>query len=269
MARDGVANIVDRLQECGFDPRKVGRDSWESRCPAHQKRRPCALRHPRPAQSCRAEVPEQRELPAFSDRRRAGDHQRSRVRGNPRLADQPAEPRAHPGLVLFEPRRERESRTGYKSAQEDAPGIAAEVLPPGEASAETGSQAVKELTEIIPVVNSDSCDDAVVGGDANADAMLGGSLPQASSPLLVSSPAEMLTPCEQTRSTALEVHLSNITVIGQSGEKPERESSVRVLTRLASSARLFRSADGHFAPRFGSAIVSRFMGSGRRGSATG
>jgi hypothetical protein len=39
---------------------------------------------------------------------------------------------------------------------------------------------------------------------------------------------------------------SNITVIGQSGEKPERDSSVRVLTRLASGARLFRSADGHF-----------------------
>ena len=46
--------------------------------------------------------------------------------------------------------------------------------------------------------------------------------------------------------TALEVHLSNITVIEQTGEKPERQSSVQVLTRLASSARLFRSADGRF-----------------------
>ena len=36
MVRDGVANIVIRLQECGFDPRKVGLDSWESRCPAHR-----------------------------------------------------------------------------------------------------------------------------------------------------------------------------------------------------------------------------------------
>jgi len=36
MARDGVANIVDRLRERGFDPRRVGRDSWESRCPAHR-----------------------------------------------------------------------------------------------------------------------------------------------------------------------------------------------------------------------------------------
>ncbi len=36
MVCDGVANIVIRLQESGFDPRKVGPDSWESRCPAHR-----------------------------------------------------------------------------------------------------------------------------------------------------------------------------------------------------------------------------------------
>ncbi len=36
MVRDGVANIVFRLQELGFEPRKVGVDSWESRCPAHR-----------------------------------------------------------------------------------------------------------------------------------------------------------------------------------------------------------------------------------------
>src|SRR5271154_1225858 len=36
MVRDGVANMVIRLQESGFDPRKVGPDSWESRCPAHR-----------------------------------------------------------------------------------------------------------------------------------------------------------------------------------------------------------------------------------------
>ncbi len=34
--RDGLANIVDRLRECGFDPRRVVDDSWESRCPAHR-----------------------------------------------------------------------------------------------------------------------------------------------------------------------------------------------------------------------------------------
>jgi hypothetical protein len=34
MARDGVANFVSRMHECKFDPRKVGPDAWESRCPA-------------------------------------------------------------------------------------------------------------------------------------------------------------------------------------------------------------------------------------------
>ena len=36
MVRDGVANIVQALRERGFDPRRVGADSWESRCPVHR-----------------------------------------------------------------------------------------------------------------------------------------------------------------------------------------------------------------------------------------
>ncbi len=36
MACDGVANIVNRLRERGFDPRRVGSDAWESRCPVHR-----------------------------------------------------------------------------------------------------------------------------------------------------------------------------------------------------------------------------------------
>ena len=35
LVRDEVANIVIRLRECGFDPRRVGEDAWESRCPGH------------------------------------------------------------------------------------------------------------------------------------------------------------------------------------------------------------------------------------------
>ena len=35
MAIDPLANIVDRLRSCGFQPRKVGDDAWESRCPGH------------------------------------------------------------------------------------------------------------------------------------------------------------------------------------------------------------------------------------------
>jgi hypothetical protein len=62
----------------------------------------------------------------------------------------------------------------------------------------------------------------------------------------VPSSAGTSAPREQTIGTALEVHLSNITVIGQRGEKPERQSSIQLLTRLALTARMFRSADGHF-----------------------
>jgi hypothetical protein len=35
MGRDGVANIVRELPKRGFEPRRVGADSWVSRCPAH------------------------------------------------------------------------------------------------------------------------------------------------------------------------------------------------------------------------------------------
>ncbi len=49
----------------------------------------------------------------------------------------------------------------------------------------------------------------------------------------------------------------------------DRPSPVKILARLASSARLFRSADGRFWPRFRLAIDWRSTGSSRRHSATG
>ncbi len=36
MVRDGVVDIVVRLRDCGFDPRRVGEDGSESRCPGHR-----------------------------------------------------------------------------------------------------------------------------------------------------------------------------------------------------------------------------------------
>jgi hypothetical protein len=35
MAINPLANIVDRLRSSGFQPRKIGDDEWESRCPGH------------------------------------------------------------------------------------------------------------------------------------------------------------------------------------------------------------------------------------------
>ncbi len=98
----------------------------------------------------------------------------------------------------------------------------------------------------------------------------GDALPsRALSPFPISSPISSDSPIEQMLGNALELHVSNMTLIEETGEKRERQSSVRVLTDLASGARLFRSADGHTCARLGSAIDSRFMGSGRLGSATG
>jgi hypothetical protein len=34
--RDAVANVVDRLEERGFEPHRVGEDEWEARCPVHR-----------------------------------------------------------------------------------------------------------------------------------------------------------------------------------------------------------------------------------------
>ncbi len=36
MARDGVANVVNKLHQRGLDPRRIAAESWESRCPAHR-----------------------------------------------------------------------------------------------------------------------------------------------------------------------------------------------------------------------------------------
>jgi hypothetical protein len=33
-----LPNIASRQRECGFDPRTVGQDVWDSRCPAHRGR---------------------------------------------------------------------------------------------------------------------------------------------------------------------------------------------------------------------------------------
>jgi hypothetical protein len=36
MVRDGVANLVGRLRERELNPRRVGDDAWDARCPAHR-----------------------------------------------------------------------------------------------------------------------------------------------------------------------------------------------------------------------------------------
>ena len=69
---------------------------------------------------------------------------------------------------------------------------------------------------------------------------------------------------------ALELHVSNITLIEETGEKRERQelgsgSDPACLRARGCSAR----PTATLAPKLGSAIDSRSMGSGRLGSATG
>ena len=61
-----------------------------------------------------------------------------------------------------------------------------------------------------------------------------------------SGPASTALQFEQTRGHSVEFLVSSISVTPQTGDKLERASSVQVLTRLASGARLFRSAEGRF-----------------------
>ena len=93
MVRDGVANIVDRLQECGFDPRKVGHDSWEARCPAHRSMDHALSITRNEFNHVVLECRSTRELPVYSDHPGARFYERSCVRRDPRLVDQPVEPR--------------------------------------------------------------------------------------------------------------------------------------------------------------------------------
>ena len=230
MACDGVANIVNRLQERGFDPRRVGHDTWESRCPAHRSAAHALSitrnEHNHVELKCRSTENCQhfRIIGAlgFTNDHVYEETPDSVISRLSRVAVQPAS--------FGSPDANGNNEAGT-SVAEGANGLAG-TPPPHERNA----------NEKILAVNSAPCEDTVV----SVDGSLGGSPSQASSPLLVSSQAGTQAPWEQTIGPALEVHLSNITVIGQSGEKPERQSSVRVLTRLASSARLFRSADGHF-----------------------
>ncbi len=73
----------------------------------------------------------------------------------------------------------------------------------------------------------------------------GDSLPsQTLSALPISSPISSGSRIEQTLGGVLDFHELTIALIGETGKPRERQSSVRVLTELASGARLFRSADG-------------------------
>ena len=212
MVRDGVANIVDRLRERGFDPRRVGDDSWEARCPVHR-----AMDHA-------LAITRNEFNHVVLECRSTQNCQHIRIVGALGLTNDHVYAETSDWLIS------RLSRVPIQPASLASP----------DACCPLDEQGTQPLGDggagMLPGAAADARDHDPVGDSPS----------EASSPLVVASPAGTPVPWERTIGTALEVHLSNITVIGQPGEKPERQSSVRVLTRLASSARLFRSADGHF-----------------------
>jgi hypothetical protein len=219
MVRDGVANLVIRLQECGFDPRRVGADAWEARCPAHRGADDSlaitrdALNHPvlecRSTQKC----PHSQIVRALGI---ANDHVYAEtpdwlIRRLSRVPIQPAS-FTSPG-----PNGDNEIGT---SAAEGADESARTLLPQQE--------------------------------DANGDAMLAS---ESSSP-------KAIYPAEREGGPALPRPRGERSAEGrmrggsrptfhplsgaENGERLERPSLVQVLSRIASSARLLRSADGRF-----------------------
>jgi hypothetical protein len=64
-------------------------------------------------------------------------------------------------------------------------------------------------------------------------------------------------PDQQMPGNSLELVVSSVSVTVERGHTLERQSSVQVLSRLASIAKLFRSADGRFCTRFPLVIASR------------
>ena len=267
MVRDGVANVVIKLHESGFDPRKIGPDSWESRCPAHRSA-DCALsitrnEHNHVLLECRSAENCQhlriiRALGFTNDQLYA--ETADWLIG--RLSRVPIQP------ASFASADAKQNDAAVASAGEEANGFAV-TRPPHEGDRSTGAisssnGAVQPAhPNPFPVVESamsgTDCpaerEDAVFHPNtfpvvetamSSADCVAECEDSVSPSPVPISSPAGTASPIEQMIGTALQLHLSSLTLIEETGDKRERRSSVQVLTQLASAARLFRSADGHY-----------------------
>ncbi len=234
MVRDGVANIVCRLRKFGFDPRKVGSDAWESRCPAHRSadwalsitrsEHNHVLLECRSTQNCQdSRILSVLGMTIDHVYAESPDWLISRLA---LMSIQPA-PSTSPSPDAID------SNAAGVSAVE-APEASDGTLPPNEGGSGAGA-----LT-----ASADGSRDALPGQlEVRAE---GDSLPfQALLSSPITSPISSDACIEQMLGSPLELNESNRTLIGETGEKRERQNSVQILTRVASGARLFRSADGH------------------------
>jgi hypothetical protein len=219
MVRDGVVNIVSRLSERGCEPRRVGPDLWEAHCPAHG-RKDHALTVSRNEFNhvllqCRApeRCPHSRIIRALA------------MTNEQVYAETPALLIGSVSRSMIEP-----SRFGAPLA------LAAINLP-----------AVNEA----PTAMHDET--RAFGWPAPAGPSEGlnnvGTLPATPFPaaeLMLASPAESPGPPAPPANVSLDAAMSALAISEQARAKFEHKNAVQVLSRLTSTARLFRSADGRF-----------------------
>ena len=269
MARDAVANVVMRLMNCGYEPRKVGDDAWESRCPAHR-----SVDH------------------ALAISRNAFDHVILECRSNHNCthsrivtalgltnehvyAETPEGWIRRLGLVPVQsaapsvtgPSREVDGGAG---AGEMASGSAGSETVPAERRVSTdagaGGAAGAIITEIERHEEVRQGDVAVVdAGDppphpdplpvgARAISELHCTTQREGQAGFLNTCTELLPSVDERAEGGFEnpangsigIHFSSISVSVNRDDKMERPSVVQALSRIASNAQLFRAADGRF-----------------------
>jgi hypothetical protein len=259
-ARDAVANVVFRLRKCGFDPRKVGHDSWESRCPAHGST-DHALSITRDALNqvvleCRSNgncqpAPIIRAL-GFTNADVYAETEDWLIE---RLSRVPIHPVSPNGA------QSQENHEVGPTPAEQANGLAGTGLPPAldssadaTAAREDSSQEAVATQDVAGV--EDEIQHAGAGGCA-ADLASPGGNPETVGRRLEATATNEAPACgaglaspgvnPETIGRRLEATATiETSSIAEPSDELERLSAVGLLTRLAASARLFRSADGRF-----------------------
>jgi energy-coupling factor transporter ATP-binding protein EcfA2 len=261
MVRDGVFNMVDRLRERGLDPRRIGDDAWEARCPAHRgvEHSLAVTRNEfnhvvlscRSTENCQhtriiralgwtndhvyAETPDWlisrlRHIPIQP----ASFHNPSAAEGGPCEGREANGSTGVPTPGGQEPGRDA---VGASGGGQEARSIQNEFG--GQNDLETtdanGSPGALRSTENVGVA-------AMIHPESGTESDMVQS--EVTPTIRAYSPMGEISPYQQMPGNSLDLLVSSISVTVERGHSIERQSSVQVLARLAASAKLFRSADG-------------------------
>jgi hypothetical protein len=242
MVRDGVANIVVKLEEHGCVPRRVGSRAWEARCPGHRSPdRALAITR----NELNQVVLECRSNPSCMHIRILGAlgmtndllYAETPDRLIARLSRVPIQPASY-GSASAEPADGQGLIAGAQGAVIASAGLLTE----RDLSDETGIAPTSDDTE------SDSNVSSSPGGvtDLGADGPGDSSLLQAPELVRVSQAEESVATLEHMLTSAPAFVASWHSSVTETDSRVERLSAVGILSRLASAARMFRSADGRY-----------------------